>query len=337
MSRKKAVDPEYAASERDYYIGHLDDWLNRQPDALELRMVMFDALNAARWANAADGTDERIVELLRTAGQLGVALLESLRGHAIDVPVRDGLLRVPLDLPADGYTSASWADTLFAATAASDAASAVRLSRVRTFAFTPAGPAGLTELASALASAWTGDGQVSSHLVASLEQTDPKDLPESEVDAALDLVVPAAAVFQAIIGADTGAADVDRELAKGAELFAKFWAGEQPEVLMSVRLTGLAALAHELRIPTSVAHPVLPEVIMNRPPTTALGCPVCTEPFDKAQHECAWCGTNLTADAPLELSLGEWLTAARKPCHNCGSLTHAEALRCWLCGERLTR
>src|SRR3954453_2510327 len=123
---------EHAGRRRDFYLERVDKTLSGvELDALDLRKGMLDALDAARWAAGADGRDDRIAELLQWAGQLGVALLESIRGRALPVPYRGNLITVPIGLPLEGLHAGQWAETLFAATAAQDAPSAVRLSRVQ--------------------------------------------------------------------------------------------------------------------------------------------------------------------------------------------------------------
>lgn len=328
------VDRGHAGQRRDYYRDKVSLNLGGPAtDAWDLRRATLGAFEAARWASGADGTDERVTETLQWGAQLSVALLESIRGNTAPVPFRGDLFTVPAGLPLDGFNAGQWAEALFAATAVQDAASAVRLSRVRVSAFAPGGPPGQAELATALATIWTGDGNIGPLIVAALERTDPKTLAETEVDAALDLVVPQAAVF----GALTGETPLQVPLQDAAERFVRHWAGEEPEGLLSIPLSGLAVLGQLLAGATPAPHAVMPTAIVERSVGTILACPVCAEPFDPAQRECAWCSADLTADAPVELPLAGWLSAVRTPCPSCGSLVHPEALRCWSCGERRPR
>ncbi|MEV5967205.1 hypothetical protein AB0L70_35880 [Kribbella sp. NPDC051952] len=332
-----AVDHEHAASERDYYLARVGDAFGgARPDARIVRTATLDALDAARWAAGADGDDGRISSALRDAGQLGVALLQSVRGEVAGVPFRGTLASVPVGLPADGFHAGLWAETLLAATAAQDAASAVRLSRVRFDAFTPGGWPGQAEIAAAVATVWAGDGDIGSHLVAALERTDPERLPGDQANAALDLVVPQAAVLEAL----AGDRPIDPPLQDGANRFVRYWAARDdaaPENLLSVPLSGLAVLGELLTGAAVTGHAVIPPAVVAREGGSILACPACAEPFDPAQPECAWCDTDLTADAPLEVPLSQWLSARREPCPNCAVLVHPQALRCWSCQTRQDR
>jgi hypothetical protein len=325
------IDQEHAAQRRDYYLGRVGEAFDGVPDPRSARTATLDALDAARWAAGADGQDQRIVSALTDAAQLGVALLESVRGQTGPVPFRGELATVPAGLPMAGFHAGLWADTLLAATAAQDAASAVRLSRVRFDAFTPGGWPGQAEIAAAVAAVWAGDGNIGPHLVAALERTDPTALTRDEADGALDLVVPQAAVLDAL----AGGRPLDPPLQDGANRFAGYWTGREraePEGLLSVPLSGLAVLGTLITGAAVTSHRVIPPAVVNAAARTITACPVCAEPFAAAQHECAWCGTDLDADAPLELPLPQWLAAERKPCPNCASRVHPQALRCWSCG-----
>lgn len=331
-----AASQEHAGSERDYYLGRVGEAFSGVPDARSVRTATLDALDAARWATGADGGDQRIVDALRDAAQLGVALLESVRGKTGPVPFRGELAAVPAGLPVDGFHAGLWADTLFAATAAQDGASAVRLSRVRFDALAPGGWPGQGDIAAAVAAVWAGDGNIGPHLVAALEKTDPQRLAGEEADAALDLVVPQAAVLDAL----AGARPLDPPIQEGASRFASFWTGRergQIEGLLSVPLSGLAVLGSLLTGVSVRSHPVIPTAVVGAAATTITGCPACAEPFDPAQQRCAWCETDLTADAPLETPLPQWLSAHRAACPNCASLVHPDALRCWSCGTPQSR
>ena len=324
-------DPELAARERDFYRERVDAvFTGPEPQAWEARKGALDAAFAAGWAAGADPRDPGIVASLRDIAQLGVVMLESLRGRADGAPYRGAVVPVPLGLTPGEFDAGQWSTCLFAATAAQDAASAVRLSRVRFDAFVRGGPAGQAELAQALTAVWVGDGDVGGAVVAALERTDPSGLTDEQTDAALALVVPQAAVLDELARGSAPSAT----LADAAEKYAAYWAGQEPELLLAVELCGLTVLSRLLGHPADVHAAPLASAVVDADPATITACPVCAEPFDAAEQRCHWCATDLTADAPLELTLDRWLQEPRRPCGSCSSLVHAQALRCWSCRER---
>src|SRR5690242_16642027 len=99
-------------------------------DPYEYRMGVRDAVAAARWAAAADPDDVRIIELLRTAGQLAAAVATSVASdEPSQLPISGRLRTVPPGLPPEAQTDAQWAEAIWAATTAGDAASATTLAR----------------------------------------------------------------------------------------------------------------------------------------------------------------------------------------------------------------
>ncbi|MFD1248412.1 hypothetical protein ACFQ3F_11505 [Nocardioides ginsengisoli] len=328
-------DAGYAASERDFFRGRVDlAFTGPLPAAWEARKAALDAISAAQWAAGADPRDPGLADSVRDLGQLGVVLLESLRGRSAEVPYRGDLLTAPPGLSPGELDAGLWARCLLAATAAQDAAAAVRLSRVRFDAFVPGGAPGQADLARAIATIWVGDGDIGGAVVAALEQTDPDRLSGHDADAALDLVVPQAAVLDRMASGEPA----DALLVEAADDYAAHWSGHTPEVFLDIELCGIAVLARLLGRAGDVRHAVLAPALTAADPARIIACPVCAEPFDEAERTCVWCASDLTADAPLELALDDWLGdllgGRRVPCGHCGALRHPLAVRCWSCGER---
>lgn len=331
MSEVEEVDPAHAAGERDAY-GSMVDLASKagEHDPYELRMGARDALNAARWATAANAADSTITSYLALAGQFVVAVHASVTDNHLPVPLAGRLMPVRAGLPGGALTTGTWADAIWAATCALDVPTALRIAGIETGSLVDDAPAGELELGRALAGLWNGDGTVGAHLIAALEATDPSMLGDADLDRALDLVVPTVSLFQQLAG-NRDAEAINDALREAVERFVAYWAsegGQDPEGFLALRLSGLAVLASQLGVDIAVSSPVLPTAVMHRSPAMLVLCAVCAQPYDVLQERCAWCGANLAADAPLESPLGAWIASARTPCDACGVLRHPLAVRC---------
>lgn len=328
-----ALSPEESAGERDDRLAMVELAVEAgADDPYEYRMGVRDAVAAARWGAAADAGDAQILELLRTAGQLAAAVATSIAGdEPTQLPISGRLRAVPPGLPPEAQTGAQWAEAIWAATVAGDAASATTLARRQVDAHE--GPAGEAELAQAVAALWRGE-RAGPHLIAALRASDPESASGAERDRRLDETTPAIAVFRHVLdGTDEEVRDA---LRFAADAFAKFWDDRarrtDPGRAVSLPLSGLARIAIE----TGRSLGDLPaRVIAAQPIGPVLLCPVCASPFDPLEPSCRWCHTDLSRDAPLETSLGAHLIATAAPCPVCAHPNRDDALRCWNCHSSL--
>jgi hypothetical protein len=334
-----ALSAEESARERDDYLGIVNLSVEAGPrDAYEYRLGAFHAITGARWAAAADPGDPVVVELLRTAGQLGAAVMTStVSDTAVALPIRGRRQEVPPGLPAASLTAQQWGEALWAATAASDAPSAVRLARLESTVDAPGAPAGEVELARAVAAWWRGD-RAGPHLIQALQDSDPDAATGAESDRRLDQTTPAVAVFRHLL-ADDDAALAASVVAAG-EAHARFWSERSRRTkagrALSLPLSGLVRLSVEAGRFAGEPPAGVPKAVVAPQPTALTLCPVCASPFDEVQATCVWCGTDLTADAPLEQRLDAFLEEQAGPCPVCARPNRVTALRCWNCSSSLS-
>jgi hypothetical protein len=336
-----ALSPQESAQQRDAYRQMVDHAVDAGArDVYEYRLGAFDAVNAARWTAAVDPHDPSVVDALRTAGQFGAAVMTSIGAtSASHRPIRGRLRVVPPGLPPEAFTARQWADALWAATAAGDAASAVRLARLRSDVGAADGPAGEVDLARAVAAWWRGE-RVAPHLIAALRAANADD------DDAAGVVAAVAAVFRYLLDEDDGGNDggddaaLRHAVSDAGEEHARYWDAPRrrtdPGRALSLPLSGLLRLAVEQGRRTGAAPPGVPTAGLAAGPTTAVLCPVCASPFDAAESECGWCGTGLTRDAPLDQRLADLLADASRPCPVCERVNRVTALRCWNCHSSLS-
>jgi len=334
-----ALSPDDAASERDDRLEMVDLAVDAgATNPYEYRLGALDSIDTARWAAAADPDDPRIVDLLRTAGELAAAVMTStVSDKETTLPIRAQLRVVPSGLPPESLTATQWAEGIWAATAAADAPSAVRLARIRSTVEQVAAPAGEVELAQAVAALWTGEN-VGQHLIAALQSSDPDAASGAERDRRLDVTTPAAAVFRHLLGDDDEALRASVDAAGDA--FANYWNASvrktQPGRALALPLSGLVRLAYEFERPIGDPPAGVPPAILVRGRATLTLCPVCASPFHQGvETECGWCGTDLTQDAPLERTLSDYLDDDARACPACERTNRVTALRCWKCSTSL--
>jgi hypothetical protein len=294
-----------------------------------------DALAAARWAAAADPDDPLVPALLRMAAQLAVAVITSITSSELRRLPVDGELRdVPPGLPPTAMTSGRWAECLWAATG--DAASALRLARAGLDRFPDDAPAGEAQLAAAMAAWWRAE-EVGPHLIAALEASDPDAASGAERDRRLDLTTPAVGVLRWLLDRDEAA--LGRAFADAQASFRSYWDApsrrDSPEGVLSLPLSGLARVAGELGRPVDPQPRVVPPAVLRDVGDEITACPVCATPFGQDERSCWWCGTDLAADAPLGMTVGELLATPGRPCPACGEINRVTALRCWRCSASL--
>lgn len=333
-----ALSPEDSAQERDDRLHMVDLAVDAGADnPYEYRLGALDAIDTARWAAAADPMDLRIVELLHTAAQLAAAVMTSTIAHEdTHLPIRGELRRVAPGLPPQALTAAQWAEAIWAATAAADAYSAVRLARIESTTDVAEAPAGEVELAHAIAAYWRGD-PVGPRLIAALQASDPDAAKGAEADRRLDVTTPAVAVFRHLLGNDDDALHAAIEAAGSA--FAKYWdvsaRRTKPGRALALPLSGLLRLAAETGRAPSQPPDGVPVAVVQAARAVLVLCPVCASPFDVAENDCSWCGADLGRDAPLEQAVREYLDTDSMPCPTCTSTNRVTALRCWNCSSSL--
>jgi hypothetical protein len=334
----RATSPEDSAQERDYYL-HLVDGAVRAGanDPYEYRLGAIQAVDAARWAAAADPDDPLVADLLRTAGQLAAAVMTSaVSGAEHRMPIRGELRRVPPGLPPRSLTAAQWADGIWCATAAADACSAVRLARLESAEQAARAPAGEVELARAVAAYWRGD-PVGPPLIAALRASDPDAASGAEADRRLDITTPAVAVFRHLLGDDDEA--LRDSIDAAGRSFASYWNAAarrtRPERALALPLSGLVRLAYELGRGPAEPPAGVPRAVLAPAPAVLTLCPVCASPFDPSETNCGWCGADLARDAPLEQRLREYPGTGAMPCPVCANTNRVTALRCWNCSSPL--
>lgn len=306
-------------------------------DPYEYRMGIRDAIQAARWAAAADPTDPRILTLLRTAGELAAAVIASISSTtARQLPIAGELRNVPFGLPPQAITTSMWADCLWAATAVGDAATATRLAHAEVGSFADDIAAGELDLAKAMAGWWRAE-PVGPHLVAALQASDPAEARGDERDRRLDIIAPAVAVMRQLLDSDSSA--LRRAISAAETSFGVYWAhpsrSSQTEGIMSLPLSGLSRLAAEFGLPVKPSLRVVPAALMVGAGAGITLCPVCASPFASSEKTCWWCATEFVLDAALSDSVGGMLSAPSRPCQNCGMVNRAMALRCWNCRASL--
>lgn len=328
----------HAAEERDHQRRFAEGAIEAGArSVVEYSAGFHDALTTARWAAAADPDDQVIVRMLRLAGQFGAIVSRSVRAGAAFVAPLDGALRsVAPGLPAELLAATDWAEVLWAATAAADAPSAVRLARDGSGPRADAVAPGDHELATAVASWWRGDS-VGPHLIAALRAADPDTASGAEQDRRLDLVTPAVAAFRDLVDPSRGPLD----LTGAVESYAGYWTtgsrASDPQGALSLPLAGLSRLAVELGQPGPTPGRGVPAAVLSPDPVAVLLCPVCASPFEPSETTCSWCDTDLRADAPLQTTLGTFLREDVAGCPSCGEPNRVSALRCWKCRASLAR
>ena len=174
--------------------------------------------------NAVDNSSSETVGLLEASGQLAWAALTSITAAQDDQPSHGRhAIEVGPKIPPELFRDDRVIESLWAATVALDAATAIRIGR---FDLDLVGPrARPDEVATfrTLAAWWTGSPEVGSKLIAALEATDPPRADEGsdEEDRLLDIAVPVLAAMRFAVTSD--AAGSTREIQLGGEAFDKYW------------------------------------------------------------------------------------------------------------------
>lgn len=329
------TDPRDPATERDFDAEMVELALAAGAEnPMEYRRGMFDAINVVRWGLLADPSDARAAAMCSLAAQFAVAVEVSITGGG-DAPVGGVVRPVPAGLGRDAFARPHWADALWAATAGGDAPSAVRLAHIDHDALPHDDHPTASELtADVLAAVWRGADATGRHLVDALEATDPAGQGPHRTDELLDLAVPILDVLRHVDLRQ--APELTAALGRAVTADAEFWTRNPPNLerdRVSLMLIGATRLAATVGadVPTDDG---LYRAVFGMPMPITLGCPVCANPAHPDQSACAWCGTDLTADALLELAVVD-LLGAHLRCARCRRVNRAQALRCWGCGTSL--
>jgi len=326
---------ERAARERDDYFEITELAVDAGgSDPYEYRMGARDAVLAARWAAAADPSDTRIGSALRLAGELTVAVLTSIRSDGeTSLEIGGSIRPVVPGLPAEALSGEQWANGLWAATAAGDAASAVRLAVLRE---APPGESHEDEslLAAALATWWRNGSDLGSRLIDALVATDPDG--RADGDRLLEIAVPLIRVFRHLFADDDEAlmAAISDAAARHRAFHRASSGVDRPEQYLSLPLTGLVVLARELSRAVPPDIDVVPDGVL-RSSRSQIACAVCGQPLKSAEVVCHWCDADTTVDAPLETSIGELAAGSPTRCPTCSTENRATALRCYSCSASL--
>ena len=325
-----------AATQRERHLGLLDiEIAGVAADPTALIRASEHALTAARWAVKTDEQDRRVVALLRLTAELtNAAAVSSASTEPGQQEIRGALVVLPPGLARDGLTTRRWIDGLWAATAAGDASTARRLARLDLSVYRQDTVPGEFEMTQAMAAWWRSE-EIGPFLIAALERSDPDSLAPDDIDFSLDVIAPTVAFFRRL--ADRDDAALNQSLIEASAAFAEYWSragANDPCSALSLPLSGLSRVAVELgRVIRAIPGAVPPAILESSGPV--LCCPVCDQPFGDAEISCSWCGTDLTVDAPLEVSLDQLLEDPGQSCPHCGQTCPRTALRCWNCGTTL--
>ena len=131
MARLERVARDHAEGERDAYAKMVTFAIEAlDADAKESTRGSFDALTAAQWANAVDNSSSETVGLLETSGQLAWAALTSITAAETTSHLISGTpVRVGAGIPPELFRDDRVIESLWAATVALDAATAIRIGR----------------------------------------------------------------------------------------------------------------------------------------------------------------------------------------------------------------
>ena len=341
MARLERVARDHAEGERDAYAKTVtlrDRGARRRRQgehAGPLRRPHRGAVGQRGRSNSSSET----IGLLETSGQLAWAALTSITAAETTSHLIGGTpVRVGAGIPPELFRDDRVIESLWAATVALDAATAIRIGR---FDLDLVGPrARPDEIATfrALAAWWTGSPDVGRKLIAALEATDPEQADEGadEEDRLLDIAVPVLAAMRFALAGD--AAGSTREIQLGGEAFDKYWSRprrkSEPAGFLALALSGVMALARATGLDVDVDHPVIPARAGADAPAVLL-CPRCAEPIHDGETACVWCRADLTVDAAIEQPFAVWFSAPREPCPRCAALHHPLALDCWSCHQPL--
>jgi hypothetical protein len=205
---------------------------------------------------------------LRIGGQAVAAIFEGAMATTdeIEVQLGDGpRARVPSHVTPDLHDVGNWTDGFFMAAICREADLLESLCRAPIELFRVSTTRGLEDsylFAEALASHWSDGVGSAERALAALRATEETDRPAQTANATRELAVPEIQVFLRLI--EKEAVPFNESLSRALELHRQFWSRDRetardPLGYFSLSLTGLAALAHDARIPVTVESDYLPK------------------------------------------------------------------------------
>jgi len=240
--------------------------------------LKFQALGFAGQTIVLDPESSEASRWLRIGSQAVVAIFQGATATNDDVEVQLGvgpLVRAPSTVTADLHDVGNWTDGFFMAAICREQSLLDTLCRVPMALLRGSATRSLEDsylFADALQLHWKRQSESRVRALAALQAAERQDLPAPTVRATRELAVPQIRVFLCLLDGEAGR--FNESLARALELHRQFWSHSEsvardPRGYFSLRLTGLAVLAHDAGMPVTVESDYLPMVLVRgdgRPP-----------------------------------------------------------------------
>lgn len=333
--RRQEVVREHVAKRRAEHEDELDRAMSRLDESGrsdDVAAVRDASCLAGACGAVLEPASDRTVAAFELATRAGSATWTMRRagGQALQLPIASSTLQRIEGTPAEA-PSRRWLDDFWLALLTDDAEASAALC----YGFKlERGERHVTLLADAMRRYWLHDDTAAQPLLEALRATDPAQQPADEVDRVLDLDVPVMEVVFALF--EGNAAKLDAALAKGFEMHRRHWnrSANDERGWISLPLAALQAQARrngtELTVSSDYAPLELLEALDHRDPTLIL-CPYCVSPIREGMQVCPLCLDDVTADAPIESDITDYLDGAHKPCSTCKTPIPTLAVKCASC------